>query len=196
MDRTVRHHDQNPSHTDARSRARFRRSGSTAGVFLLAALLLALGSTGGAVAGALITGKQIKNDTITTVDIKNRTITRADLAGSALPRTGGPGPAGAPGPVGARGSAGAQGPVGPVGDQGPAGPVTGKLPSGASVKGVWAMSEPTGTPVFAKSRAGIALGLYADAAGPAHIVRPQMPKPDECQGTIWNPTAAPGSLCV
>ncbi|WP_134738517.1 hypothetical protein [Nocardioides sp. 503] len=49
-------------------------------VLVIAAVCLLLASTGGAVAGSLITGKQIKDNTITSRDIKNRTLTGKDLS--------------------------------------------------------------------------------------------------------------------
>ncbi|WP_155992851.1 hypothetical protein [Nocardioides sp. URHA0020] len=76
-------------------------------------VLLVLASTGGAVAGALITGKQIKDGTITAADIRNRSVATTDLAPATLRalsgRTGRAGPAGQRGPVGATGPAGAAG---------------------------------------------------------------------------------------
>lgn len=51
-------------------------------VLLIAALCLVLGSTGGAVAGRMVTGKQIKNNSVTSLDIKNRTLGTQDLAPS------------------------------------------------------------------------------------------------------------------
>ncbi len=63
-------------------RGRFGRISPLALAVLVAALLL--GSTGGAVAGALITGKQIKNESVTGADIKNGTLGSADVRNSGL----------------------------------------------------------------------------------------------------------------
>jgi hypothetical protein len=88
------------------------------------AVLLVLASTGGAVAGAMITGKQIKDGTITSADVKDRTLTAKDMSAGAIKELSGTtGPAGATGPQGAAGAAGQRGPVGPAGPAGPAGPV-------------------------------------------------------------------------
>src|SRR5580765_1516833 len=77
-------------------------------IVLAAAGIIALSASGGAVAGGLITSKQIKDNTITTQDIKNGTITAADLApGTAV--TGPQGPAGAAGAAGVAGAAGISG---------------------------------------------------------------------------------------
>lgn len=59
------------------------------------ALLLVIGTSGGAVAGALITGKQIKDNTVTTRDIRNNTLTLADLAPAARAALGDTGVSGA-----------------------------------------------------------------------------------------------------
>jgi hypothetical protein len=94
---------------------------------IVASVALLLSLTGGAVAGALITGKQIKdnsvatadvtnnslgsvdvkNESITTGDIKNGTLRTVDFASGQLPE-GAPGPAGAPGAQGAPGISGLQ----------------------------------------------------------------------------------------
>ncbi len=50
----------------------------------LVVVALLLGSTGGAVAGALITGKQIKNESVTGADIKNGSLGSADVRNSGL----------------------------------------------------------------------------------------------------------------
>ena len=50
---------------------------------LLAGALLAT-SAGGAVAGALITGAQIKNGTVASIDIKNQTIKSSDISAPTL----------------------------------------------------------------------------------------------------------------
>ena len=77
-------------------------------IVLAAAGVIALSASGGAVAGGLITSKQIKDNTITTQDIKNGTITTADLApGTAV--SGPQGPAGAAGTPGTPGTAGISG---------------------------------------------------------------------------------------
>jgi hypothetical protein len=119
------------------------RTRSHLSVALLAAGCLLLGSTGGAVAGGLVTGKDIQNGSLTGKDVKDRSLSEKDLA----PRTvsklkGAPGPAGPQGPAGADGHQGPQGPEGPqgpagtagpkgaTGAQGPAGPVGPTGPSG------------------------------------------------------------------
>jgi hypothetical protein len=96
---------------------------SPALVVAIVALMAALGGT--AVAGSLITGSQIANDSITSRHVRNGTLKYADLAPSmrsAMKKPDSePGPAGPIGPRGERGLQGQQGQQGERGPQGPAG---------------------------------------------------------------------------
>jgi hypothetical protein len=83
-------------------------------VVLLAAACLTLGSTGGAVAGAMITGKQIKDGSVTGKDIKDKSIEAVDLAASAQ-HAGPQGPKGDPGTPGTPGAPGTPGTPGASG---------------------------------------------------------------------------------
>lgn len=106
----------------------------------VAALLVT--STGGAVAGALITSKQIKDNTITSADIKNKTIGTSDLSPAAASTLTGPtGPTGLTGPAGPTGAKGDPGATGPVGPRGATGPVGDIGPVGAP--GADAMTDVT-----------------------------------------------------
>jgi hypothetical protein len=60
------------------------RAGSTFGTVVAAAVVLTIATTGGAVAGGLITSKQIKNDTIKSVDVKDGSLTGTDVADGSL----------------------------------------------------------------------------------------------------------------
>ena len=90
---------------------------STGLTLAVGAICLILGSTGGAVAGGLITGKQIAKNAISSRHIEDKTITIKDLNPKTRSKL--TGPAGAPGPEGSTGPAG---PVGPEGSTGPARP--------------------------------------------------------------------------
>jgi hypothetical protein len=59
---------------------KFGRAGSTFGTVVAAAVVLTIATTGGAVAGGLITSKQIKNNTIKSIDVRDGNLTGADLA--------------------------------------------------------------------------------------------------------------------
>lgn len=89
--------------------ARFVRQ-SPALVVAMVALFVALTGTAVATTSALITGKQIKNNSITGLDIKNKSIAIGDLATRARGARGVRGVAGPPGPVGPVGPAGAPNP--------------------------------------------------------------------------------------
>ncbi|GAA5117548.1 hypothetical protein GCM10023339_28560 [Alloalcanivorax gelatiniphagus] len=88
------------------------------------AAVVAVSASTGAVAGALITGADIKNGSVVSADIKNKSVTGKDVKDGALSKadlsaatlaelTSGSGQAG---PMGLAG------PIGPKGDNGPAGP--------------------------------------------------------------------------
>ncbi|RNM14257.1 hypothetical protein [Nocardioides pocheonensis] len=59
---------------------KFGRAGSTFGTVVAAAVVIAVASTGGAVAGGLITSKQIKNNTIKSIDVRDGNLTGTDIA--------------------------------------------------------------------------------------------------------------------
>ncbi len=109
-------------------------------VVLIAAFALVLAFSGGAVAGKLITGKQIKDNSVSTKDIKNGSLQSLDLSASTIAelQSGEVGPAGPEGPAGAMGATGADGvagPAGPAGTNGVSGLeyVTGTVIIGAGV---------------------------------------------------------------
>jgi hypothetical protein len=85
-------------------------------VVVLCALCLLVG---GALAGAKITGKQIKNGSITGKDVKNGSLTARDIAPATL--AGQRGPAGPPGPTGSQGDPGTDGADGTDGTDGVSG---------------------------------------------------------------------------
>jgi hypothetical protein len=76
----------------------------------VAAVALVFGATGGAVAGGLVTGKQIKNESVTGKDIKNQSLETTDLSAAAVAALHGanglPGTPGTPGAPGANGVSG------------------------------------------------------------------------------------------
>jgi hypothetical protein len=82
----------------------------------VAAVALVLSGAGGAVAGSMITGAQIKDGTITTTDVKDRTLRTTDLAPSTRSDLRGPrGARGARGPGGQDGADGQPGDAGVLG---------------------------------------------------------------------------------
>jgi hypothetical protein len=85
-------------------------------VIIIAAGALFLSAAGGAVAGTMITGAQIQDNTVTSKDIKTSTLKLSDISTAAkLALRGNTGPAG---PQGAQGPQGPQGTPGTTGAQG------------------------------------------------------------------------------
>jgi hypothetical protein len=155
-------------------------------VALVAAGCLLLGSTGGAVAGALITGKQIKDNTVTTKDIKNGSLAVKDLSKktrSAL--------AGTPGPAGATGPAGAAGPRGFS--------AWDTIPSGQTVTGRFYNRDVSGAST-APIAENIEYPAKAPAAAAGYGFGPDSfgftPDDPQCTGTYAAPTAPAGRVCV
>jgi hypothetical protein len=116
------------------------------------------------------------------------------------------GPAGAAGPkgdkgdAGANGGAGAAGPTGPQGAQGPQGPqgspwtAGGTLPKGATETGTWGFGSAVGSP-----REPISFAIPLDEApeeADVHYLAVGGGETTECPGTVANPEAAEGQVCI
>jgi hypothetical protein len=174
--------------------ARFVRP-SPALVVAMIALFVAL--TGTAVATnsstlALITGKQIKNSSITGLDVKNKSLTPKDFRGSVRgPR----GLRGLTGPAGPQGAQGAQGAQGTQGIQGPPGPFPGVLPGGITIKGNFALTG-VATAINQRFESPISLVFTFASAPTARYREAGAAAQPGCPGTVSNPTADPGFLCV
>jgi hypothetical protein len=160
---------------------------SPALVVAMLALFVALTGTAVATTSALITGANIKNNSITGADVKNRSLRPVDFRGSVR------GPRGLAGPAGAPGAAGAKGDNGDKGDTGPAGPITAAAPAGVTLRGNYALSQ-IGTTNFAVDAISFTLRLSAPPV--AHYINVGAASPPECPGTVTNPQAAAGHLCV
>ena len=103
-----------------------------------AAGLLAVGASGGAVAGALITGADIKNGTVESQDIKNGTVISRDIANATIKlRDLTPALRELVKQQGEKGEKGDTGPRGPVGPQGPQGPAGQDSSTQGSVRTNW-----------------------------------------------------------
>jgi hypothetical protein len=83
--------------------------------FIAAVVAVMLSSAGSATAAALITGKEVKDESLTGLDVKDHTIKRADLAADAVGAQGPKGDTGAQGPKGATGAQGPRGEAGSIG---------------------------------------------------------------------------------
>jgi hypothetical protein len=157
-------------------------------------LFLLLG-TGGAYAAT-----RLRANSVGTAQIRNGAVTEAKLAKAvrrSLKGTKGlAGPTGPTGPTGPAGHDGATGAQGPKGDTGPAGPISGVLPAGVTETGVYAVSAPEDTAVSTAAYGSVSFPLTLPGAVPVTVVSPGAVRPPECHGTIYQPAAAPGHLCV
>jgi hypothetical protein len=143
-------------------------------IIALLALFLALGGTSFA-AASLINGKNIKAHSIAKSKLTNKAIKQ--LKGNR-------GPAG---PPGAQGSQGVQG------VQGPPGPITGDLPAGVTLRGNYMVAGNNGGSTI---HSAVSFGLRLSAAPTVNYVTVGATPPAACPGTVTNPQAAPGNLCV
>lgn len=133
----------------------------------IAAVLLAVSFSGGAVAAKMITGKQIKDNTLTTKDIKDRTLKTNDLSAAAIAalQAGATGPQGDPGPAGVSGLdyVFASGPVSAGGST----VVTATCPGAKRIVGITAHFQnsylPTST-TFDGNNAGVAFAKNTSAS--------------------------------
>jgi hypothetical protein len=137
-----------------------------------------------------------------TVQARNAALART--AARAVVKRGPRGPRGKRGPRGLRGPQGepgvqgpqgAQGAQGVQGVQGPPGPFPGTLPSGATVRGSYAV---VGTAAAHLDAAGdsISFGFSLGAAPTAHFIPAAGPTDLNCPGTPAAPQANPGHLCI
>jgi hypothetical protein len=131
---------------------------------------------------------------------------------------GGVGPTGPQGPAGPKGSTGAAGPPGPTGPEGSPWTAGGTLPAGKTETGVWAGSfqnVPENSQVMIPISFPIPLASASEKAFYFNVTETELEEfgKDEttnkscvvgapecietgCSGTVENPTAAPGLLCV
>ena len=98
--------------------------------FIIAGLALVVAMGGSATAAAIITGKQIQDNSVTTKDIKNGSLLLKDFQSSQRSQL--QGATGSTGATGATGAAGAIGPQGPAGATGSIGATGPKGPDGAT----------------------------------------------------------------
>jgi hypothetical protein len=126
--------------------------------------------------------KQLKKNAVISSKVKNGSLLKADFKAGQLP-------AGPQGPQGPQGSQGIQG------TQGPAGPFPDPLPAGKTVRGnwsVWAHSVPAGLYVVS----AIEFGFRLASAPTPNYLNAGAPATANCPGSVTNPQAAPGQLCV
>jgi hypothetical protein len=115
------------------------------------------------------------------------------------------GPAGAPGPRGLTGPPGPQGNGGPKGEQGATGPVGPQgdsfdsgLPSGKTLRGVYEIADTAATKGVQDQISAISETYAAalPAAPQLHLIADGATAPAACPGSVADPKAAAGNLCV
>jgi hypothetical protein len=166
-------------------RIRIRRP-SPALIVALVALVFSVAGTATAARFIITSSKQIKPRVIQASDLSKKA--RKALRGRR-------GPQGARGPQGLQGPGGLQG---PKGDQGEPGPFPDPLPSGKTIRGSWALAGPhTSTAVaLGLAQAPISFGFTLPSAPSPHYRGSGAPPTADCPGSVSNPQAAPGRLCI
>jgi hypothetical protein len=151
------------------------------GIALLA-LFLALGGTTYAASTALI-----GSNTVASPQVVNGSLKTKDL--SAKARKALKGNRGLRGLRGLQGTQGAKGATGAQGIQGPAGPYPDVLASGKTIRGHYNMTNHAAA-LGEITGAEISFGYVLTAAPTVGT------NATDCPGTVANPTAAPGKLCL
>jgi len=173
------------------------------------ALIVALGGTG-AYAASKITSADIGRGQVKNANLANGAVTSAKVAnGSLLARDFAQGQlrAGPSGATGAQGPAGPAGPAGSAGSAGSAGPaLPDVLPKGQTLRGSYSFSgfySGANLPHDAGPSDGqISFPIPLAAAPTVVLIRRKQPQNQEgdptaqCPGSVLNPQAAPGYLCV
>jgi Collagen triple helix repeat (20 copies) len=190
-----------------RLRKRIHVSPATA----IATLALVFAMTGGAYAASkvLITStKQISPKVLKSLKGKagaNGAQGPAGVAGAAGPQGPG-GAAGAKGESGAAGAPGVKGETGAAGTNGTTG-FTETLPSGKTLKGDWSMVD---TAAGSVTGTAVSFGIPLAAAPAPHFIRingkeivengsaviEEVAEHPQCPGSVAEPAATPGNLCV
>jgi len=102
------------------------------------------------------------------------------------------GPVGPQGAVGPRGEVGPEGPEGPQGEPGETGPTETNLPSGKTLRGLWQVQASDAAEAFAS----ISYPLRVVPAPIEEIWVGVGESNEECPGTLAEPKAKPGRLCI
>jgi len=165
----------------------FRKRPSAALIIACAALAVALSGVGYA-------ATVLPKNSVGSKQVINGSLKKADLSKKAVAAL--KGARGQQGARGEQGLPGIQGVRGDKGDPGPAGPFPDTLPGGKTIRGYWGWySTVTASGQFAGDFQSF--GGFTLAAPPtAHYVAFNASPPSQCPGTLSNPQAAPGNLCV
>ena len=123
---------------------------------------------------------EAQRDAVTGAKVRNGSLLASDFKAGQVP-------------AGTRGPAAP--PAGPKGDAGPPGPVTGDLPSGATLRGVFNVDFMAGG-VNEIEGGSISFGLRLASEPAVVIIAAGEPSTAACPGSVADPQAAPGTLCI
>ena len=123
-----------------------------------------------------VTGAKLGRDAVTGAKVRNGSLLASDFKAGQVPS----------GPAGAQG---------PKGDTGPPGPVTGELPSGATLRGVFNVDF-MAAGVNEIEGGSISFGLRLASEPTVVIIAAEEPSTAACPGSVADPQAAPGTLCI
>jgi hypothetical protein len=153
----------------------------------LLALFFALGGTAVAASNSLL-----PKNSVGSKQVINGSLAKADLSGKAVKAL--KGNKGARGIPGAAGPQGPAGPQGVQGVQGVPGPFTDALPAGQTLRGNYMLSQTNATATNFHN--AVSFGFRLSAAPTVHYINSGTAPPAQCPGTVTNPQAAPGHLCI
>jgi hypothetical protein len=105
------------------------------------------------------------------------------------------GPIGKTGPIGPAGPAGTAGAKGDTGATGPAGPTTTTLPSGQTARG-WINIDTVTSGGSEVLPGAISFGWNLPSAPAVTVIDAGAPATADCPGTVANPKATAGRLCI
>lgn len=116
--------------------------------------------------------KQLRSSAVTSAKVRDGTLRAEDLAAGTVRR-------------------GLRGPAGPAGS------LADGLPSGKTLRGRWeaGSGNPAGNQVSDTATDSISFGAQL-ASPPARTIVMNPPGPAQCPGTVADPQAAPGNLCI
>jgi len=156
------------------------------------------GVKGSDIASNAVTSPKVKDGSLLSKDFKPGQLV-AGAPGATGPQglKGATGATGATGPQGLKGDTGAPGATGPQGlkgDTGAPGPFPATLPSGKTLTGAYAGQDgDIGNTAFAYAAVSFPFPL---ASPPTLRIVTNGTKLPQCQGTVANPTAAAGNVCI
>jgi hypothetical protein len=147
-------------------------------VIALIALFFALAGTGYAVS-------QLPRNSVTSVQVKDHSLLRRDFKSGQIPQ----------GPRGLQGEPGAAGPKGDKGDQGDPWTLNGQLPSGKTLYGVFGPGA-TASDAGDVDQETMSFEFNVVTNPVVHYIPAGTTPPAECPGTLNQPRAQPGHLCL